>query len=80
LFSGLSWSHDTQTIGLRLRAALAVSREANHYITAIVTHVERMRMTLATITDHSDAFLLNEFQIRICIVINIRHTVSPLIK
>src|SRR5260370_36953303 len=60
----------------RLLQALTSYGEAYTPLAASIPPIERMRMTLAAIADHSYALLLDKFKIGICIVIDICHECS----
>jgi len=79
LLGCICWRHDSQAICLGLLTALAACWQTHYYITAIVTHVKRMRMALAAVTNDGYMFALDKLQVCICIVINICHIVSSLV-
>src|SRR5579859_8019638 len=62
---------DLQAISLRLGAALAVSRKADHYIAAVIAHVESVGVSLTSITYDGDTFVLHQFDVGVCIIIDV---------
>src|SRR5436853_96052 len=69
LLRGIGRRHDLQALCLRLRAALAAGWKTYHDITAVVAHVESMRVPLAAVTDDGHAFALDQFQVGVRVII-----------
>src|SRR2546428_6990238 len=61
LFSSVGRSQYAQSLSFSLFTALTALRKPNDDITTIVTHIERVRVSLTPIADDGNALLLHEF-------------------
>ena len=70
---GFGHRENLQSVGFRLGLAFAAFVQANDHVLAVVPRVERMRVSLAAVTDDSDGLALKQAKIRIIVVIECRH-------
>ena len=77
VFGGLRGGHDGDALGFGLHPALAAFVQADDDLDAGFHQVQRVGVTLGTVTDDRDCFILELVQVAVLLIENSLHVFSP---